>query len=286
MSMDATQTNALVSKANEIRRLILEMIGKLGVGHIGGSLSIVEALTVLYYKHMTVDPQNPLWEKRDRFVLSKGHSGPGLYAVLADKGYFPRSWLDTLNRANTNLPSHCDRLKTPGIDMTAGSLAQGFSAAVGMALAARMQGQGVRVYALIGDGESQEGQIWEAAMFAGNHGLDNLIAFLDYNNMQIDGLVSEINSLEPVADKWRAFGWNVYSVDGHDIVAIDSALTLGKRFKGRPTMIILNTTKGKGAFFSEGKVSSHNMVVTDEQWREAVERLRQEGEPVTSGEGR
>jgi transketolase len=283
--MEETERNRLAWKANEIRQLILEMIGKLGVGHIGGSLSIVEALTVLYYKHMAVDPENPLWDKRDRFVLSKGHGGPGLYAVLADKGYFPKAWLDTLNKPNTNLPSHCDRLKTPGVDMTAGSLAQGFSAAVGMALAAQMDGRGVRVYAIIGDGESQEGQIWEAAMFAGNRHLDNMITFLDYNNMQIDGLVSEINSLEPVAEKWRAFGWNVYEVDGHDVEAVDSAVVLGKRFKGKPTMIVLNTTKGKGAYFCEGKVSSHNMTITDEQWREAVDRLRKESDPASSCEG-
>jgi transketolase len=274
--MDSQEKSTLERKARQLRMLILEMIGKLGVGHIGGALSIVEALTVLYYKHMNIDPSNPAWEKRDRFVLSKGHGGPGLYAVLADKGYFPVAWLDTLNRPNTNLPSHCDRLKTPGIDMTAGSLGQGFSAAIGMAVGAKIDKTDIRVYAIIGDGESQEGQIWEAAMFAGHHRLDNVIALQDFNDMQIDGMTADINNLEPIEDKWRSFGWNVYSVDGHDVESIDNAISLGKHTKGKPTMIVLRTTKGKGASFSEGKVSSHNMTITEEQWKAAVEQLKKE----------
>lgn len=273
--MIAQEKSELTKKAQRIRTLILEMIGKLGVGHIGGSMSVVEALTVLYYKVLKIDPKNPAWSLRDRFVLSKGHSGPALYAVLADKGYFPLEWLDTLNRPDTNLPSHCDRLKTPGIDMTAGSLGQGLSAAIGMAIAAKMDGSGVRVYAIIGDGESQEGQIWEAAMLASHYKLDNLLVMQDFNNMQIDGTIAEINSLEPITDKWRAFGWNVYSVDGHDVEAIDSAMILGQKVKEKPTMIVLRTIKGKGAFFCEGKVSSHNMVITEEQWKEAIVRLSQ-----------
>ena len=180
--MQATEIKRLDDKSAEIRRLVFEEIGRLGVGHIGGCLSIVEALVVLYYKQMHIDPKNPALADRDRFVLSKGHAGPALYAVLADKGYFDKEWLWTLNKPETRLPSHCDRLRTPGIDMTAGSLGQGFSVAVGMAKAAMMDGKTHRVYAMIGDGESQEGQIWEAAQFAGQHKLRNFTGFMDYNN--------------------------------------------------------------------------------------------------------
>jgi transketolase len=263
----------LKEKCKEIRKIIFEMIGTLGVGHIGGSLSIVEALVVLYYKEMKVDPKNPQWEERDRFVLSKGHAGPALYAVLADKGFFPYEWIYTLNKPETNLPSHCDRLKTPGIDMTAGSLGQGFPAAVGMAMAAKLDSMQSRVYAIVGDGESQEGSVWEALMLAGNKKLDNLTALIDYNKMQIDDYVENINSLEPLADKYRAFNWNVLTVDGHDVRAIYEAVQSAKQSKGKPSMIILDTVKGKGFKLGEGKVSSHNMNITEEQWKQAVEEL-------------
>jgi transketolase len=266
----------LEKKAKEIRSLTIEMIGKLGVGHVGGSLSIIDALVSLYYNEMKVDPANPKWEERDHFILSKGHGGPAVYAVLADKGFFPKEWINTLNQPNTNLPSHCDKNLTPGIDMTAGSLGQGLSAAVGIAIAKKIDKKDSRVYCIIGDGESQEGQIWEAAMLAPAKKLDNLTVFQDYNKMQIDGTTSEINTLEPLTDKWAAFGWNVYSVDGHDIAAICEASEKGKEVKGKPTMIILNTIKGKGAFFAEGKLSSHNMKVTEEQWKQAVEELAKE----------
>ncbi|HPE68357.1 MAG TPA: transketolase [Thermotogota bacterium] len=274
--MDPNRIAFLQEKATDIRCLVLESIGKLGVGHIGGSLSIVDALTVLYHEIMRLDPSNPKWEERDRFVLSKGHGGPGVYAVLADKGYFPVEWLDTLNGPDTLLPSHCDRLRTPGIDMTAGSLGQGLSAAAGMALAAKRDGKGVRVYAIIGDGESQEGQVWEAAMFARQYQLDNLTAFTDYNHQQIDGTISEVNELEPLADKWRSFGWNVMEIDGHDIEAIEAAIRLGQKQKGKPSMIILHTIKAKGAYFCEGKTASHNMPISEEQWKTAVQKLRGE----------
>jgi transketolase len=263
----------LNEKCKEIRKIILEMIGTLGVGHIGGSLSIVETLVVLYYKEMKVDPKNPHWEERDRFVLSKGHAGPALYAVLADKGFFPYEWIYTLNKPQTNLPSHCDRLKTPGVDMTAGSLGQGFPAAVGMAMAAKLDNMQSRIYAIVGDGESQEGSVWEALMLAGNKKLDNLTAFIDYNKMQIDDYVENINSLEPIADKYRAFNWNVLTVDGHDVRAIYEAVQSAKQTKGKPSMIILDTVKGKGFKLGEGKVSSHNMNITEEQWKQAVEEL-------------
>ncbi|MGQ9855256.1 MAG: transketolase [Fervidobacterium sp.] len=266
----------LKKKATQIRIITLEMIGHLGVGHVGGSLSIAEALAVLYYKVMKIDPKNPKWEGRDRFVLSKGHAGPALYSVLADLGYFPYEWIYTLNKPNTNLPSHCDRLKTPGVDMTAGSLGQGLSAAVGMALAAKIRKSDVKVYALIGDGESQEGQIWEAAMFAAHNKLNNLIAFTDYNKMQIDGYINEVNNLEPLADKWRSFNWHTIEVDGHNVEAIYNAIREGMTQEDKPTMIILHTVKGKGAFFSEGKVTSHNMPIKPEELKIALTTLRSE----------
>jgi len=270
----------LKRKALRIRMITIEMIGKLGVGHIGGSLSIADALAVLYYKVMKIDPKNPKWEDRDFFVLSKGHAGPALYSVLADLGYFPYEWIDTLNKPDTNLPSHCDRLKTPGVDMTAGSLGQGLSAAVGMALAAKICKKDNYVYAIIGDGESQEGQIWEAAMFASHNKLNNLIVLTDYNKMQIDGYIKEVNNLEPLADKWRAFNWNVIEVDGHNVEQIYDAIMKGKSQDEKPTMIILHTTKGKGAYFAEGKVTSHNMSISAEEWQRAIEMLRRESESI------
>lgn len=267
----------LQHQANVIRKLTLEEIGKLGVGHVGGSLSICEVLSALYFRLMKIDPQNPRWPERDRLVLSKGHGGPALYAALALKGYFPIELLDTLNRPGTMLPSHCDMRRTVGIDMTTGSLGQGFSAAVGMALAVQMDHLPNTIYTIIGDGESDEGQIWEAAMFAGGRRLDHLIAFTDYNKMQIDGYTQEINPLEPLEDKWRAFGWHVQSIDGHNTDEIVSAVEQAKRAQGKPSMILLNTIKGKGASFSEGKLASHNMKLTEEMWKAAVAELEKEG---------
>lgn len=267
----------LQHQANVIRKLTLEEIGKLGVGHVGGSLSICEVLSALYFRLMKIDPQNPGWPERDRLVLSKGHGGPALYAALALKGYFPIELLDTLNRPGTMLPSHCDMRRTVGIDMTTGSLGQGFSAAVGMALAVQMDHLPNTIYAIIGDGESDEGQIWEAAMFAGGRGLDHLITFTDYNKMQIDGYTQEINPLEPLEDKWRAFGWHVQSIDGHNTDEIVSAVEQAKRAQGKPSMILLDTIKGKGASFSEGKLASHNMKLTEEMWKAAVAELEKEG---------
>ena len=267
----------LQHQANVIRKLTLEEIGKLGVGHVGGSLSICEVLSALYFRLMKIDPQNPGWPERDRLVLSKGHGGPALYAALALKGYFPMELLDTLNRPGTMLPSHCDMRRTIGIDMTTGSLGQGFSAAVGMALAVQMDRLPNTIYTIIGDGETDEGQIWEAAMFAGGRGLDHLIACTDYNKMQIDGYTQEINPLEPLGDKWRAFGWHVQSIDGHNTDEIVGAVEQAKRTQGKPSMILLNTIKGKGASFSEGKLSSHNMKLTEEMWKAAVAELEKEG---------
>ncbi len=263
----------LVEKANEIRKLTIQSVGKLGVGHIGGALSLCEVLAVLYFEVMNVDPEDSGMENRDRMVLSKGHGGPALYAALALKGFFPVGELDTLNRPGTRLPSHCDRKLTNGIDMSTGSLGQGFSAAVGMAIAAEAEKPYMYVYTIIGDGESQEGQIWEAALCAASRKLDNLIAFTDYNKMQLDGMTEEVNGLEPLDKKWDSFGWHVQSVNGHDIGEILYAVDNAKKFKGKPNMIILNTIKGKGGYFCENMVASHNMQITEENWRRALDIL-------------
>ncbi|MCL2797993.1 MAG: transketolase [Firmicutes bacterium] len=262
-------------KANQIRRDTLNCIGALGVGHIGGALSIAELLAVLYFKHMRIDPKNPQLQGRDRLIVSKGHAGPAVYAALSERGYFPKEMLLTLNQAGTNLPSHCDMNKTTGVDMTTGSLGQGFSCAAGVAKASSLRGDGATIYTVIGDGESQEGQIWEAAMFAAHHKLSNLIAFTDYNGYQIDGAVDEICDVAPLDKKWRAFGWNVFSVDGHDTGAIDAAITSAKRKRNhKPNMIILNTVKGKGVSFIEAaKAGNHNMTMSREQTEAALREL-------------
>ncbi|MBE0450285.1 MAG: transketolase [Clostridia bacterium] len=265
----------LEEKAMEIRQLTIESIGKLGIGHVGGSLSICDLLALLYFDVMKIDPLLPNNEDRDRFILSKGHGGPAVYSALALKGYFDKSLLDTLNRPNTKLPSHCDRNLTIGIDMTTGSLGQGFSCAVGVAIGARMMKKDFWTYVCIGDGESQEGQIWEAAMLAGSQKLDKLIAFTDYNKLQIDGNIEQINGLYPLDEKWESFGWHVQVVDGHNIKALKYAITLAQNISGRPSMIIMDTIKGKGARFAENKISSHNMPVTEEMWKEAVKEIEE-----------
>jgi transketolase len=279
--MDSREAGELRQVCREVRRLIMDSIGRVGVGHVGGSLSVVEALVVLYYRHMRIDPHQPHLEGRDRFVLSKAHAGPALYAVLACKGYFAKSLLATLNASETSLPSHCDMNLTPGVDMTAGSLGQGFSCAVGIAIGARLKSDGARVYSVIGDGESQEGQIWEAAMYATQLRLDNLIAFTDYNGQQLDGPIDEVNSLEPLTDKWAAFGWNVIDVrDGHDVEEIDAAIVRAKDCQRRPSMIILHTVKGRGVSFAVAAgatptTSNHNMPVSPEQRHQALEELNE-----------
>lgn len=271
-----TAVQNLTEKAREIRKMTLDTIGYLGVGHIGGSLSIVEMLTVLYYKQMNINPKEPRMDGRDWFVLSKGHAGPALYCVLADLGFFPRKWLHTLNAGGTNLPSHCDRIRTPGIDMSTGSLGQGLSAAVGIALAQRLDGQDNWVYACIGDGESQEGQNWEAGMTAAQFQVDRLIAFTDFNKMQIDGLTETVMNIEDLGAKWTAFGWHVQRIDGHDVAAIDRAVETAKAVKSCPHMIILDTIKGKGAAFAEGNLGNHNMVFDYETAQKAITALDRE----------
>jgi transketolase len=265
----------LKDKSRHIRRLIVDEIGKLGVGHIGGCLSAVEALVVLYYKQMNIDPTNPKMEGRDRFIMSKGHAGPAVYAVLADKGYFDVCELDTLNKPETNLPSHCDMLKTRGIDMTAGSLGQGISCAVGMAKASKILKDNAYIYCMVGDGESQEGEVWEAAMCASHFKLNNLIGFTDYNKLQLDGATESIMEVAPLDKKWDSFGWNVICVeDGHDVVQIDEAIEKAKQSKDKPTMIILNTVKGKGVSFVEAAGDkNHSMPITEEQRLQALKEL-------------
>ena len=276
-ALDADERVRLENAAREIRKRTIDAIGYLGVGHIGGSLSIVELLSVLYFKQMRIDPSNPHMDSRDRLVLSKGHAGPALYSTLALKGYFPLEWLHTLNKGGTNLPSHCDRNKTPGIDMTTGSLGQGLSAACGIALANRIDGRNVITYAIIGDGESDEGQVWEAAMFARHHRLDHLIACTDCNKMQIDGMTSAILDVEALQDKWAAFGWLVSRVDGHDVgavsAAVDAARASAEEGTGKPSMIILDTIKGKGAAFCEGLITNHNMTFDYDTAKKAIAEL-------------
>lgn len=273
--MEATKKIALENFAKTIRRNTMRIIGGIGVGHIGGSLSIAEVLAVLYDGKMNVDPKDPKKFDRDRLVLSKGHAGPALYGTLCAKGFFPEDWMDTLNQPGTNLPSHCDMLKTPGIDMTAGSLGQGFSCAVGMAVGGKIKKSPAYIYTIVGDGESQEGQVWEAAMYAAQKELDNLIAFTDNNKMQISGLTDEVCSLGNLRAKWEAFGFFVQEVNGHDVAAISDAIDKAKAHKGGPSMIILDTKKGHGVSFIEAVgYGNHSMPVTPEDVTKAMEELK------------
>ena len=272
--MDKALCKTLQEKAKEIRKLTIKEIGQLTVGHIGGAVDLAELLAVLYAHAMNIDPADSKMPGRDRFILSKGHGGPALYSVLAMKGYIPMEALDTLNQPGTNLPSHCDMNRTNGIDMTTGSLGQGFSCAVGMALAAKMDQLPSYIYTCIGDGESQEGQIWEAAMLAASNRLGNLIAFTDYNKMQIDGYIEEINRLHPLDKKWESFGWHVQSIDGHSVEQIAFAIDNAKKVRNTPSMILLNTIKGKGCCFCENMLSSHSVKnITEEMWKEAIAKL-------------
>ncbi|MCL2232209.1 MAG: transketolase [Treponema sp.] len=271
--MDEKTLNDLNAFAAEIRKKTLYTIGRLGVGHIGGALSIVEILALLYGFEMNYDPKNPGDLNRDILVLSKGHAGPALYATLALKGFFPLDWLDTLNKGGSRLPSHCDRNKTPGIDMTTGSLGQGLSAACGFALGRKVDGSAVKIFCIIGDGESDEGQVWEAAMFGAHYRLSNLIAFTDCNKMQIDGLTEQIMNIEDIEAKWNSFGWYVQRCDGHDLAAMHQAVRNARSQESKPSMIILDTIKGKGAAFCEGKVENHNMPVTMEMAEQAIAAL-------------
>jgi transketolase len=271
--LTSSQLQSLTALAKEIRKQTLYTIGNLGVGHIGGALSIADVLALLYGKVMHIDPAYPDWQGRDLLVLSKGHAGPALYATLALQGFFPLAELTSLNQGGTNLPSHCDRTKTKGIDMTTGSLGQGLSAACGLAYGRRLDHNPVYTYAIIGDGETQEGQNWEAAMFAAQYKLDHLIAFTDYNKLQIDGYTDQIMSLGDLEGKWNSFGWFTQRVDGHDLVAMDEAVANAQSQTGKPSMIILDTIKGKGASFCEALPTNHNMTFDLETAKAAIAEL-------------
>lgn len=243
--------------ALDIRGLIIDTIHEAGSGHPGGSLGITDVLTCLYWEHMKHDPENPRWEKRDRVIMSKGHCCPALYAVLAMQGYFPTEELKTLRKINSRIQGHPDMKKTPGVEFNGGSEGQGLSGSVGMALAAKLDGSRHRIFCIIGDGECQAGQIWEAAMAASHYRLDNLVGILDRNGLQIDGPTEEIMGIEPIAERWRAFGWHVLEIDGHDMEEILGALDKASRVSGKPTMIIAHTVKGKGVSYMEGTLSFH-----------------------------
>ena len=249
------------------------MLGEAGSGHTGGSLSAADMVACLYFWEMKLDPKKPDWEDRDRFVLSKGHAAPVLYAALAEKGFFPREYLKTLRKLGSPLQGHPDMRKLAGVEACTGSLGQGISWAVGMALAARIDQRDYRVYALLGDGELEEGMVWEAAMAAAHYRLDNLLALVDNNGLQIDGKIAEVMSPEPIADKFVAFGWNTLEIDGHDHRQIMEALNSARSFKGSPTAIIAHTTKGKGCSFMENRVEWHGTAPNREEMEKALAEL-------------
>ncbi len=267
--------NDLRSKARLLRKDIITMIGKAGSGHPGGSLSSVEIVTALYFHELKLDPTDPAWEVRDRFILSKGHAAPLLYAALANRGFFPREEIWGLRKLGSILQGHPDRKSTPGVEMSTGSLGQGLAVSNGMAIAGKLSAANWRVYVLLGDGEVQEGMVWEAAMASSHYKLDNLTAFLDYNGLQIDGPVDEVMSPSPLADKWKAFGWNVLTIDGHDFESILDALQKARETKGKPTMIIAKTVKGKGISFMENNADWHGRAPSAEQVKQALAELEQ-----------
>lgn len=271
--MEQARIKELKRISANIKLGALEAVFSASSGHPGGSLSISDILSYLYFEEMNIDPHDPKKANRDRFVLSKGHTAPALYAALAERGYFPREDLKTFRHIDSYLQGHPDMKGTPGVDMTTGSLGLGFSAACGMALSAKISGESYRVYSVLGDGESEEGQVWEAAMFAAHKKLDNLCIFLDYNGLQIDGPISEVNDPSPLDSKFEAFGWNVLVIDGHDIEAIDSAVKAAKACKGKPTAIICRTVKGKGVSFMENSVKWHGSAPNEEQYKQAVSEI-------------
>lgn len=266
------QTKDLENKAKQIRRLIIQMLAKAGSGHPGGSLSAADLITALYFSVMRINPVEPKWPDRDRFHMSKGHCCPLWYAVLSQAGYFPQEKLWTLRQLGSLLQGHPDR-RTPGVEAASGSLGQGLSVSVGMSLAAKIDQKDYRVYCLMGDGEIQEGNIWEAAMAASHYKCDNLCAILDYNGFQIDGKVKDIMNLEPLIDKWRAFGWHTIEIDGHDMKQILEAYDQAKTVKGKPSIIIAHTIKGKGVSFMENTADFHGRAPTKEETEIALKEL-------------
>ena len=270
----------LMKTANEVRKGIVTSVHSAKAGHPGGSLSAADLFTYLYFEELNVDPKDPKKADRDRFVLSKGHTAPGLYAALAEKGFFPKDVLITLRHTGSYLQGHPDMKCIPGVDMSSGSLGQGVSAAVGMAIAAKISGDDYRVYTLLGDGEIQEGQVWEAAMLASHHKLDNLLVIVDNNNLQIDGEITKVNSPYPIDKKFEAFNFHVINIDGNDFDQIDAAFKEAKSVKGRPTVIIAKTVKGKGVSFMENQAGWHGKAPNDEEFKIAMADLEKAGEAL------
>ena len=266
-------TEDLETVTRRLRRHIVTMIGKAGSGHPGGSLSAVDIVATLYWRVMRHKPADPNWADRDRFILSKGHAAPMLYAVLAECGYFPVSELATLRRMDSRLQGHTDRTATPGIEMSSGSLGQGLSFAIGIALAGRLNSQDYRTYVLLGDGECNEGQVWEAAMAAAHFNLDNLVAIVDNNGLQIDGRTCDVMNTDPLDKKWEAFGWQVIKVDGHDLAQLLVTFNRAKTIKGRPTLVLARTTKGKGVSFMENVAGFHGKAPSQEEVAIALKEL-------------
>ena len=278
--MEQSRELELKRIANSVRRGIVDSVYSAGCGHPGGSLSIADILTYLYFEELNVDPKDPKKADRDRFVLSKGHTAPALYSVLAEKGYFPKEDLATLRQIDSYLQGHPDMKGTPGVDMTTGSLGLGISAACGMALSGKVYNAPYRVYALLGDGETEEGQVWEAAMFASHYKLDNLCAVLDLNKLQIDGPIAEVMNPMPHDEKFRAFGWHVIVIDAHSFSDLEAAFKEAKTVKGKPTMIIANSVKGKGVSYMENKCEWHGQAPKEDQYKIAVEELEKIGESL------
>ena len=272
--MTSSEKKQLQMEACKVRMGVIESTHGAKAGHPGGSLSAADVFTYLYFKEMNIDPKNPKWEERDRFVLSKGHTAPGLYAALANRGFFPVEDLPTLRHIDSYLQGHPNMNTVPGVDMSTGSLGQGVSVAVGMALGAKHQGKTYRVYTLLGDGEIQEGQVWEACMAASHYKLDNLCVIVDNNGLQIDGDIAKVMSPYPIVDKLEAFGFHVEAVDGHDFEALEAAFRKAKEVKGAPTAIVMSTTKGKGVSFMENNAGWHGKAPNDEQYEKAMAELR------------
>ena len=266
----------LEEKAKQVRRGIIEAVYSNQSGHPGGSLSVADIMTVLYFNEMNINPENPNWEDRDRLVLSKGHCAPALYSCLANRGYFDVEELKTFRNINSRLQGHPDKNKVPGVDMTTGSLGQGLSVANGMAIAGKIDNKNYRVYCILGDGEIEEGQVWEAAMAANKYKLDNLCVIIDNNNLQIDGTIEEVMSSYPIDEKFRSFGFEIIKIDGHNIDEILKAFEVARNIKGKPTCIIAKTIKGKGISFMENQVGWHGKAPNEEQYKQAIEELNLE----------
>ena len=271
--MKIGEVKELENMAKEVRKGIIEAVYNAQSGHPGGSLSVADILTVLYFNELNIDEKNPKWEDRDRMVLSKGHCSPALYSCLANRGFFPVEDLKTFRKIDSYLQGHPDKNKVPGVDMTTGSLGQGLSAANGMAIAGKMDNKGYRVYCILGDGEIEEGQIWEAAMTSNKYKLDNLCVIVDNNNLQIDGTIEEVMSSYPIDEKFRSFGFEIIKIDGHDIEEIKKAYEVAKNIKGKPTCIIAKTVKGKGISYMENQVGWHGKAPNEEQYKEAMVSL-------------